>query len=175
MMNRATVSALFAFWCVIACCAAATADRGAFGYPDDEHVIITHHGPMRYQPVTAVQMNRPYDDAQMPGSARRGYYKAEVIPLDMNTWKPVRQSDDGLAGRATVRGGGGRFVNDAVDVPLSAGYSVRPTAVVRRRRRNDYILTGRPPSSHGYFAAQKYSAGVRLLPRPHATGLLWTF
>ncbi|XP_003247304.1 uncharacterized protein LOC100572078 [Acyrthosiphon pisum] len=112
--------------------------RGAFGYPDDEHVIITQYGPMRYDPVTADQMNRPYDDgAAKTASSGRGYYKAEVIPLDMNTWKPAAGADGRWVGRAAA---GGRV--DSFDVPLRVGYSVRPAA---RRRRHDYLLMGHRP------------------------------
>lgn len=146
-----------------------TGAGGMFGYPDDDHVIITQYGPMRYDPVTADDTNRPYDggggDTQYP-SGRRGYYKAEVIPLDTNTWKPV--SGASWVGRGPVAG-------DAFDVPLGVGYSVRPTATAVRRRRRDYFLTGyqQPPTRRPI----KRRPGVPRLPsKPAAAvGHLWKF
>lgn len=139
-MDHATVALFLAFSC--AACSAATFVTGVlpppFGYPDDDHVIITQYGPMRYRPATEADMTRPYGDSgtRVPSSHRRGYYKAEVIPLDMKTWKPLEPGGGGT---------GSRF--DAIDVPLRVGYSVRPAV---RRRRHDYFLSAgrpRPPQS----------------------------
>ncbi|XP_015367744.1 PREDICTED: uncharacterized protein LOC107164431 isoform X1 [Diuraphis noxia] len=138
-MDPATVALLLSFSALATAAIGKPPDgRDAFGYPDDEHVIITQYGPMRYEPVTADQMNRPYDDgAAKPASSGRGYYKAEVIPLDMKTWKPAVGADGRWVGRAAT---GGRV--DSFDVPLRVGYSVRPAA---RRRRHDYLLMGQRP------------------------------
>ncbi|XP_025420728.1 uncharacterized protein LOC112690845 [Sipha flava] len=146
-MDAATVALL-----LLSAFSRASARDGLFGYPDDEHVIITHHGPVRYEPMTAGQMNRPYDGgtvaaAGASSASARGYYKAEVIPLDMNTWKPV---PGGWAGRGPVVGGGSGRV-DALDVPLTVGYSVRPAKPLRRRR-------------HEYFPDTAVVRGHRLQP-----------
>lgn len=138
-MERATFVFVVTFACVAA--AATSAAKGAFGYPDNDHVIITHYGPVRYKPVTAEQMNRPYGEGErVQTAAGRGYYRAEVIPLDMNTWMPLSGG-----GSSALDGNGARddgAANDAagevMDVPMRVGYSVRPMPV--RRRRNDYFL-----------------------------------
>ncbi|KAF0772506.1 Uncharacterized protein FWK35_00004517 [Aphis craccivora] len=139
-MDPATVALILLSFSALAV-AGTGKPRGAFGYPDDDHVIITQYGPMRYEPITADQMNRPYDAddgaAAKTASSGRGYYKAEVIPLDMNTWKPAAGADGHWVGRAAA---GGRA--DSFDVPLRVGYSVRPAA---RRRRHDYLLMGYRP------------------------------
>lgn len=137
-MDPATVALILSFSALAI--AGTGKPRGAFGYPDDDHVIITQYGPMRYEPITADQMNRPYDaddGAAKTASSGRGYYKAEVIPLDMNTWKPAAGADGHWVGRSAA---GGRA--DSFDVPLRVGYSVRPAA---RRRRHDYLLMGYRP------------------------------
>ncbi|XP_025203057.1 uncharacterized protein LOC112600109 isoform X2 [Melanaphis sacchari] len=137
-MDPATVALMLSFSALAAMAATGKppSGRGAFGYPDDDHVIITQYGPMRYEPIAADQMNRPYDGgaaaAKTASSGGRGYYKAEVIPLDMNTWKPAAGADGRWVGRSAA---GGRV--DSFDVPLRVGYSVRPAA---RRRRHDYHL-----------------------------------
>jgi len=78
----------------------AVADGRAFAYPDDGHVIVTRYGPAA-------------EDARPP----TGHYEAEVIPLDVRTWKPI------------VADG-----RDALfHVQLAAGYSVtRPPFLDRR-------------------------------------------
>ncbi|XP_026813542.1 uncharacterized protein LOC113554065 [Rhopalosiphum maidis] len=138
-MDPATVALILSFSALaVAATGKPPNGRGAFGYPDDEHVIITQYGPMRYEPITADQMNRPYDGDGKSASSGRGYYKAEVIPLDMNTWKPAAGADGRWVGRSAA---GGR--TDSFDVPLRVGYSVRPAA---RRRRHDYLqLAGYRP------------------------------
>jgi len=138
-MDPATVALILSFSALAI--AGTGKPRGAFGYPDDDHVIITQYGPMRYEPIAADQMNRPYDaddGAAKTAPSGRGYYKAEVIPLDMNTWKPAAGADGHWVGRSAA---GGRA--DSFDVPLRVGYSVRPAAA--RRRRNDYLLMGYRP------------------------------
>lgn len=170
-MKPVTVALFIAFSCRT--CTAATG-AGMFGYPDDDHVIITQYGPMRYDPITADDMNRPYDgggNAQNPPG--RGYYKAEVIPLDMKTWKPV--SGASWVGRGPVGGDAGDRAGDSFDVPLRVGYSMRPTAAPVRRRRHDYFLTGYPPTPPTRHPQRR--PGVARLPsKPAAAvGHLWRF
>lgn len=161
-MDPATVALLVvAFSC---CAASTTAGRGPFRYPDDDHVIITQYGPMRYRPVTADEMNRPYDDdgPGTPAASARGYYRAEVIPLDTKTWKPLRQQSAADGGGVWAGGGGGGgSAGTRFDVPLRAGYSVRPA--VRRRRRRDrfFLLQSYPPPP--YPGARSPPAGTRRL------------
>ncbi|VVC36383.1 Hypothetical protein CINCED_3A004094 [Cinara cedri] len=156
---------------------------GLFGYPDDDHVIITQYGPMRYKPVTADEMNRPYDGGGPRGAA--GHYKAEVIPLDIKTWKPMPGnaggSGGGWVGRGAV-GGSGRS-EDFFDVPLRVGYTVRPVTTSTRRRRHDYYLMAAgypsqsqpPPSPSQYL--HRYHPGIRLPPppQPPPAALLWRY
>lgn len=153
---------------VLACAlATVTAENGVAKSenPNDDHVIITQYGPLRYDPVTVDELNRPYG-----GGPPRGYYKAEVIPLDMNTWKPVLSPGGGTIARGeTVRAAGGRV--DTFDVPLKVGYSVRPTTTVRQRR-HDYLLVGHLPPLAKYH--HKYPE-VRSATRPMAAAGLWTF
>lgn len=180
-MDLATVALFFAFLCAPPAAAAATATTGRlFGYPDDDHVIITQYGPMRYRPVTADEMNRPYDDGAGGDSARtsppppspRGYYKAEVIPLDMKTWKPTPGGDGwigtGAVGGAAAAGALGRRP-DVMDVPLRVGYSVRPAEGPARRRRHDFYLPERkPPPLPPWFGPHGH-------PSARPSSDLWTF
>lgn len=156
-MEPATVVQLAVAFVAAVGAATATAavPAPAFRYPDDDHVIITHYGPVRYKPVTAEQMNRPYgggddDDAGRMQLAGRGHYKAEVIPLDMKTWRPLSGPEGGVGG------------GDVMDVPMRVGYSVRPMPV--RRRRNDYFVKVYPPSRarHRTFRPMSQGQPVRL-------------
>lgn len=177
MDHTAVARFVVAFACV-ACAvtadgvAASTVTNSAlFGYPEDDHVIITQYGPMRYRPVTADEMARPYDGRTAAG---RGYYKAEVIPLDMNTWKPMIGAQGSWVGRGPVGPGGRVAATDAADVSLGVGYAVRPMMTATRRRRHDY-----PPSPH-----HRSYTSVRLQPPHHRSvvapavvmaGRLWRF
>lgn len=170
-MDPATVALFLAF----SSAAAAAATGRLFGYPDDDHVIITQYGPMRYRPVTADEMNRPYDDDDgvrtppSPAASPRGYYRAEVIPLDMKTWKPLSGGGGGgWVGRGGAGGGAAAAGTTRFDVPLRVGYSVQPTATgrppVRRRRHEYYLLQGYqpppPPQRHpGARSPQRPAAG----------------
>lgn len=158
------------------------AGGGLFVYPDDDHVIITQYGPMRYKPISAEEMDRPYDASGPRGAAPVAghYYKSEVIPLDIKTWQPI----PGTGGGGWAGGGavGGSRSKDFFDVPLRVGYTVRSpvTVAARRRRRHDYHLRAagfpssppRPPTPEEYPLA--YRPGVRLPPPqlPPTTALL---
>lgn len=143
-----------------------------FGNLNDDPVIITQYGPMRYNPVTVDEMNRPYDNGDKGSGSGRGYYKAEIIPLDMNTWKPILDSGENGTGRRTVVKGGviqaGGDRVETFNVPLRVGYLVRPT-MSERQRRNDYLLMGYPPPLTKYHHSYP---GVRLSTRPIAVANL---